>query len=49
MEDIGPEPLSVGEAPRERAALARTLYWLRDLLLAVIIAVVVILFLYRPV
>jgi signal peptidase I len=32
-----------------QAALARTLYWLRDLFLAVIIAVVVILFLYRPV
>ncbi len=32
-----------------RAAFARTLYWLRDLFLAVIIAVVVILFLYRPV
>jgi len=37
------------EPPKGRAAFARALYWLRDLLLAVIIAVVVILFLYRPV
>lgn len=32
-----------------RSSLAMTLYWLRDLLLSVVIAIVVILFLYQPV
>ena len=35
--------------PHERSPLATTLYWLRDLLLSVVIAIVVILFLYQPV
>lgn len=35
--------------PHERSPLAMTLYWLRDLLLSVVIAIVVILFLYQPV
>ena len=33
----------------ERSPLAMTLFWLRDLLLSVVIAIVVILFLYQPV
>lgn len=49
MEETLLQPQRAPEPPPGRAALARTLYWLRDLLLAVIIAVVVILFLYRPV
>jgi signal peptidase I len=48
MEDTALEPQRVPEPPQERPWV-RTLYWLRDLFLAVIIAVVVILFLYRPV
>src|SRR5690349_22566283 len=33
----------------KRSALSAMLYWLRDLLLSVVIAIVVILFLYQPV
>ncbi|MCC6389535.1 MAG: signal peptidase I [Bryobacterales bacterium] len=36
-------------APRQKSALAMTLFWLRDLMLSVVIAIVVILFLYQPV
>ncbi len=36
-------------APAERSALTSTLFWFRDLMLSVVIAVVVILFLYQPV
>lgn len=35
--------------PPHRSALAMTMFWLRDLLLSVVIAIVVILFLYQPV
>src|SRR5258708_27752139 len=35
--------------PANRNALAAALYWLRDLMLSVVIAVLVILFLYQPV
>ena len=49
MDETLLQPQRAPAPPPGRAALARTLYWLRDLLLAVIIAVVVILFLYRPV
>ncbi|MBL8231536.1 MAG: signal peptidase I [Bryobacterales bacterium] len=35
--------------PAARSAVALTLYWMRDLLLSVTIAIVVILFLYQPV
>lgn len=49
MEDTAPVPQSTPHPAKVRVTLARTLYWLRDLFLAVIIAVVVILFLYRPV
>ena len=40
-----PEPL----AARRRPALGTVGYWLRDLLLSVVIAIIVILFLYQPV
>jgi signal peptidase I len=42
---------STGEAeqPEHRSAAGATLSWLRDLLLSVVIAIVVILFLYQPV
>ncbi|MCC6367914.1 MAG: signal peptidase I [Bryobacterales bacterium] len=36
-------------APPQKSALAMTLFWLRDLMLSVVIAIVVILFLYQPV
>ncbi len=49
MEDIALEPQSAPEQAKARTTLVRALFWLRDLFLAVIIAVVVILFLYRPV
>lgn len=35
--------------PRRRSLLATVLYWLRDLALAVVIAVIVIIFIYQPV
>lgn len=35
--------------PETRSQLASALYWMRDLLLSVVIAIVVILFLYQPV
>jgi signal peptidase I len=45
------EPNEVVPSSRthSRSGLASTVYWLRDLLLSVIIAVVVILFVYQPV
>jgi signal peptidase I len=47
------QPLIVSPAPvvaeQPRSALITTVAWLRDLLLSVLIAVLVILFLYRPV
>src|SRR5215467_8469948 len=48
------EPSATTAAPpapavSSRAPLALTLYWLRDLMLSVVIAIVVILFLYQPV
>ena len=49
MEDTIHELPRSPAPPPGRGAFARALYWLRDLFLAVIIAVVVILFLYRPV
>src|SRR5713101_1955099 len=48
--DISATPLPVNPAPPERrSAAGATLYWLRDLFLSVVIAIVVILFLYQPV
>lgn len=43
-----PAALPAASAP-QRSALALTLYWMRDLLLSVVIAIAVILFLYQPV
>src|SRR3954468_9642612 len=43
-------PLPSGPAPSERRSIAgATVAWLRDLFLSVLIAIVVILFLYQPV
>lgn len=39
----------LGQAPRPRSAASAALSWLRDLFLSVVIAIVVILFLYQPV
>lgn len=56
MTDPVPDPLSspaasagTEEKDRTRAALIATMAWFRDLMLSVLIAVLVILFLYRPV
>jgi signal peptidase I len=56
MSDPVPDPLSslaaspgAEEKDRARAALIATMAWFRDLMLSVLIAVLVILFLYRPV
>jgi signal peptidase I len=46
--DNGPPVLVPPAAPR-RSALGAMLYWARDLLLSVVIAIVVILFIYQPV
>jgi signal peptidase I len=40
---------TAGQAPRPRSAASAALSWLRDLFLSVVIAIVVILFLYQPV
>jgi signal peptidase I len=44
-----PPPLPVAVAPEPPSAARSTLYWLRDLSMSVMIAVMVILFLYQPV
>ncbi len=56
MSEVGPEhsapapiPVPVEAAARSRPVLIATIAWFRDLLLSVLIAVLVILFLYRPV
>ena len=43
------EAIQLSAKTHTRTGLAATVYWLRDLLLSVIIAVVVILFVYQPV
>jgi signal peptidase I len=43
------EPKPMPHAAETRSQLASALYWMRDLLLSVVIAIVVILFLYQPV
>src|SRR5580692_11344985 len=50
MDEVTTNPTSAdpGE-PRRRSAAGATISWLRDLFLSVVIAVVVILFLYQPV
>ena len=45
----GPQIASAPPTPAKRSPLGAVLYWARDLLLAVIIAIIVILFLYQPV
>jgi signal peptidase I len=40
---------SLGQAPRPRSTASAAISWLRDLFLSVVIAIVVILFLYQPV
>lgn len=53
MSDLAPEALAVApvseRADRPRSAFINTITWFRDLMLSVLIAVLVILFLYRPV
>jgi len=51
MDDVTMTPGSEAEQPeaRPRSAAGATLSWLRDLCLSVLIAIVVILFLYQPV
>lgn len=44
-----PAPSQHDAGSSSRSAIALTLYWMRDLLLSVAIAIVVILFLYQPV
>ncbi|HXP84610.1 MAG TPA: signal peptidase I [Bryobacteraceae bacterium] len=44
-----PPPLPASVAPEPSSAARSTLYWLRDLSMSVMIAVMVILFLYQPV
>ncbi|MBI4905428.1 MAG: signal peptidase I [Acidobacteria bacterium] len=50
-EVVTPAPQESVPVPHgtERSAFASTLFWLRDLMLSVVIAIVVILFLYQPV
>ncbi|HLJ15421.1 MAG TPA: signal peptidase I [Bryobacteraceae bacterium] len=47
--EIGSSVTGPATAWRRRPALAAISYWLRDLLLSVVIAIVVILFIYQPV
>jgi len=47
LEQLKPQPMPNAEHTRRQ--LASALYWMRDLLLSVVIAIVVILFLYQPV
>jgi len=49
MEPVALPPAGRHEGAGGNSALHLTLYWLRDLLLSVVIAVLVILFLYQPV
>lgn len=52
MSESSTEPQAVAPAdtaPRSESALITTIAWLRDLMLSVLIAMLVILFLYRPV
>lgn len=51
MEQENPSPANRGDAeePTFRQTLAAAVFWMRDLMLSVVIAVLVILFLYQPV
>jgi signal peptidase I len=46
---VSPAPSNQAGNQSQRSPLVMTLFWMRDLLLSVVIAVVVILFLYQPV
>jgi signal peptidase I len=41
--------VAIAPAPKKRSVLGAMIYWARDLLLSVVIAIIVILFLYQPV
>ncbi|MGA2599698.1 MAG: signal peptidase I [Bryobacteraceae bacterium] len=41
--------VAIAPAPKKRSVLGAMMYWARDLLLSVVIAIIVILFLYQPV
>jgi len=49
QDEQGAPTVSVPATPPPSPAAARTLFWLRDLAVSVVIAIVVILFLYQPV
>jgi signal peptidase I len=49
MEPVALPPADRSDATGRHSAFHLTLYWLRDLMLSVVIAVLVILFLYQPV
>ena len=49
MSEETEQPRPMPHAAETRSQLASALYWMRDLLLSVVIAIVVILFLYQPV
>ena len=49
MDDLTPKTAEEAAKASERSAVGATLSWFRDLLINVVIAVVVILFLYQPV
>jgi signal peptidase I len=49
MDEVTPAAQEAATSPRPRSTAAATVSWLRDLFLSVVIAVIVILFLYQPV
>ncbi len=44
-----PEPVVASPSPNKRSLLSALLHWARDLVLSVVLAIIVILFLYQPV
>src|SRR5580700_243149 len=49
MDEVTTNPSPGASEPRQRTAAGATIAWLRDLFLSVVIAIIVILFLYQPV
>ena len=49
MDEVTTNPSAGASEPRQRSAAGATISWLRDLFLSVVIAIIVILFLYQPV
>jgi signal peptidase I len=49
MDEVTTNPSPGASEPRQRTAAGATISWLRDLFLSVVIAIIVILFLYQPV